>query len=76
MHEPNITRLPRAQDWRVTEGRLRDSLRRLGVPLRHSIGNGADYATAEFFDHSGGRLLQVRYVFNIETLARLLADDG
>jgi hypothetical protein len=55
---------------------LRDGLRRLGVPIRHSNGSGCDYAVSEFFDHSDGRLLQVRYVFNIESLAKLLAGDG
>jgi hypothetical protein len=76
VHEPNITRLPRAQDWRTAESCLRDGLRRLGVPIRHSIGGGCDYAVSEFFDHSDGRLLQVRHVFNIESLAKLLAGDG
>jgi hypothetical protein len=76
VHSPNITRFSRSQDWRATERQLHDALRRLGTQIRHSIGNGCDYAVAEFFDDSTGQLLQVKYVFNLETLARLLADDG
>jgi len=76
MHRPPISLIRRSQGWRAAEGCLRDGLRRLGVPIRHSIGNGSDYAICEFFDDNDGRLLQVRYVFNIETLAKLLTDDG
>jgi hypothetical protein len=74
VHLPNIIRLPRTQ-WYAVEGRLRDCLRRMGVPLRHSVGAGCDFVVCRFFDDSG-QLLQTKYVFSTEALAKMLADDG
>jgi hypothetical protein len=70
MSELNIT------EWRPIEAGLRDAFRRLGVPLRHHLGSGCDFVIAEFFDEQDERLLQVRDVFCLETLAKLLAGRG
>jgi hypothetical protein len=76
MHrQSNIIAFPR-QDWRAAEGMVRDALRRLGVPIHHSVGAGRDFAVAYFFDDSDGRLLRTQYVFSLEKFARLVAGDG
>jgi hypothetical protein len=67
---------PRSQDWRFRETLLRDALIRLGVQLRHRVGHGSDFVIAEFFDPNDERLLQVKYIFSIETLAKLMTDGG
>jgi hypothetical protein len=59
MHEPNITRLPRTQDWRLAEGLLRDALRCMGLPLCHAIGAGGDFVVC--------RCNGTRFLFSLET---------
>jgi hypothetical protein len=59
-------------NWRAIEAALADSFRRLGCKLRNECGQ--TYVIEEFLDEDTGELLGRHKVFDVEHLARDLAD--
>ncbi len=57
---------------RRLEARLRDCFRRLGVPLREREHGVTCVVSYHYDDETGER--DMRFIFSIEELARLLAD--